>query len=871
VVRFSRSLKRGLPPLLALLVVTCLGAPASASGESAPLVPAGVVATPNAGGNAASVSWSPAGAQQISADAHVCAVMSDDSLNCWGQNVWGEVGDGFFNPEPTGADAGSVFSSNNFRPTPYQSRLVTQIRQVAAGGGHTCVLQIAGTIGCWGFAQGGQLGGSASNYNTGYGGISSSTPVQVQGINTATQVVAGPRHTCALLSSGQAKCWGDSNYPTCITGGYPCSSSVPVLVPGISNATSISTGGFHSCALLSTGRVKCWGANWAGQLGDGNRPCGAPSYLCPATVGSVEVAGISNAIAVSSGESHNCAILSDRTMKCWGTGADGELGDGVQYRDENNNVDWAGSPTPVTVTGISNAIAVSAGNRFSCALLEDRTVICWGRGDVGQLGDGAFRTDPTAPNSPIPVAVQGLTSVEQISAGYDSVCAVRADHSVVCWGSGYLGTLGNGTVFDFAAANGVSPDAAGFRAVSSAVPVIAIDPSGGTPILSYTATASPGGQSCTTTPPVTNCTIDGLITGRAYTVRVRATNQVGPSNWSSESVPVVPSSATSTGAGVAVPFTSSSGGSGSVVFGQVTVSGSTSVAPLTPLSPAYRAPSGFSLPDSAAIVDVQTSAVFTGQVQVCVPFNSGAYPFGINGARLFHFENGTWRDVTTSVNRVTGVACGLTTSLSPFAVGTPTASCIAYDGDATGGPGCDALFEVNVSVVQGNLVQRAYTGGVNPNATTISLGSIVSPTAPTALNGTLNPITVSDNRGGTFGWSLTAVLSNFSGATGKTINKSRANLTAGCSPATAGTAWDYSAVGQTAVSGYDSFYAATGATSGGNQSFGSAVNLCTKDGTINATTGSTGGIYNATAGVTLLVPAFQASDSYVAVLTVTLA
>jgi len=225
-----------------------------------------------------------------------------------------------------------------------------------------------------------------------------------------------------------------------------------------------------------------------------------------------------------------------------------------------------------------------------------------------------------------------------------------------------------------------------------------------------------------------------------------------------------------------------------------------------------------------------------------------------------------------------------TTTGEPYSVGPPNYApvtvlregdafqrCIAYQEDQTGGPGCSTAQEINLSVVQGNLVQRAYTGGSNPNATTISLGSIVSPTAPTALNATLNPITVSDNRGGTFGWSLTAVLSNFSGATGNTINKSRVSLTADCSPATAGTAWDYSAVGQTAVSGYDSFYAASGATGGGSQSLGSAVNLCTKDGTINAMTGSTGGIYNATAGVTLLVPAFQASDSYVAVLTVTLA
>jgi polyhydroxybutyrate depolymerase len=208
-------------------------------------------------------------------------------------------------------------------------------------------------------------------------------------------------------------------------------------------------------------------------------------------------------------------------------------------------------------------------------------------------------------------------------------------------------------------------------------------------------------------------------------------------------------------------------------------------------------------------------------------------------------------------------------TVTPFLV--PGDRCAAYGSDETGGTGCATAQQVNVSILQGTLVQRAYASGLNPNATTISLGSIISPTAPTALNATLNPITVSDSRGGTFGWSLTAVLSTFSGSTGTSINNSRASVTASCAPATAGTAWEYSAVGQTAVSGYESFYAAGGAAGGGSQSLGSAVNLCTKDGTVNATTGSTGGIYNATAGISLVVPAFQASDSYVAILTVTLA
>ena len=218
--------------------------------------------------------------------------------------------------------------------------------------------------------------------------------------------------------------------------------------------------------------------------------------------------------------------------------------------------------------------------------------------------------------------------------------------------------------------------------------------------------------------------------------------------------------------------------------------------------------------------------------------------------------------------------------------------CIAYTGDLTGGAGCNTKQNVNVSVLQGNLTQRVYvnaaatsgssnsaattpvvgTANTNSDATTVNLGTITTPLAPAVIAGTLNDITVSDNRGGTNGWSLTATGTSFTGVPSGTIAASALTATPSCAAATSSTAWDYSAVGKTAISGFDASLNAGGITAGSAaQAFGSTVNLCTKDTTANSTTGSTGGVYNVTSSLSLTVPAFQQAARYTAVVTVTLA
>src|SRR5439155_1645373 len=187
---------------------------------------------------------------------------------------------------------------------------------------------------------------------------SSSVPVAVRDLNTATRVVTGDGHTCALVGdnpNATVQCWGLGDSGQRGDGSFNTISTVPGPVVGITGAVGVATRGYHSCALLGAdGTVWCWGRNVDGQLGNGTRaPVGTPT--------AERVAGLPGASAVSGGFHHTCALLSDDTVQCWGENVDGQLGDGTT----------TSSSTPVPVRGITGAVAVSAGILHTCALLAN--------------------------------------------------------------------------------------------------------------------------------------------------------------------------------------------------------------------------------------------------------------------------------------------------------------------------------------------------------------------------------------------------------------------------------------------------------------------------------------------------------------------
>jgi len=243
------------------------------------------------------------------------------------------------------------------------------------------------------------------------------------GVSAPAMIAGGGYHTCVLMTDQSVRCFGENNWGQLGNGGF-ANASTPVTASGLTTAVSAGAGIEHSCALLADGTVRCWGTNFVGQLGNGT--IGGGSAI-PTTV-----QNLSAVAALAAGGFHNCAILSDRTVQCWGRNQDGQLGNG------NNTTD---SGTPQPVSGLSGVAALAGGGYHTCAILTDATVRCWGRNDRGQVGDGTTSSRST------PVAVTGMTNAIQISGGLYHTCALLADGTVQCWGQNDSGQIGNTMVF----------------------------------------------------------------------------------------------------------------------------------------------------------------------------------------------------------------------------------------------------------------------------------------------------------------------------------------------------------------------------------------------------------------------------------------
>ena len=197
----------------------------------------------------------------------------------------------------------------------------------------------------------------------------------------------------------------------------------------------MSAGESHTCAILDSGDLKCWGYDSKGQLGDGgslNYNTNAPSSTA------IDLGTGRTAVAVSSGDEHTCVILDNGDLKCWGRDGYGQLGDGGTNADTN-----APSSTAIDLGTGRTAVAVSAGQYHTCAILDNGDVKCWGRDDYEQLGDGGTNTDTNAPSSTAIDLGTGRTAVA-VSAGQYHTCAILDNNEAKCWGRDISGQLGNG-------------------------------------------------------------------------------------------------------------------------------------------------------------------------------------------------------------------------------------------------------------------------------------------------------------------------------------------------------------------------------------------------------------------------------------------
>jgi len=348
------------------------------------------------------------------------------------------------------ADTGYDDSGSIPPPVPNSANVIAgffpdTVTSLAVGKYHTCVLVGLGSIYCWGDGDVGKLGNGTN--------AQSSVPIAVTGGAVAgryaVDIDAGDDHTCAVLDDGSVACWGAGSFGALGTGTID-DSWVPVLADGGAlsgrRATSVAAGGQFTCVTLDDGSVACWGYNSTGQVGNGATDTYWGSYVpIPTIVESGAMSGL-RATALAAGRSSACALLENGSIACWGYNGTGQLGDG-------GRVD---SSVPVMVAGGAmsgrTATALTAGVNHNCAVLDDGTVACWGYNSNGQLGNNPRDEGPYGPDSPTPVAVTDGAlagrSARMVSAGMEFSCAGLDDGTVACWGWNAYGQLGNGDTAD---------------------------------------------------------------------------------------------------------------------------------------------------------------------------------------------------------------------------------------------------------------------------------------------------------------------------------------------------------------------------------------------------------------------------------------
>jgi alpha-tubulin suppressor-like RCC1 family protein len=378
--------------------------------------------------------------------AHTCALLNSGPVYCWGRSDLGQTGHGnttvIGDNEP--ASAGGALASGG-----------AVVVDVDAGDLHTCALLASGNVRCWGFGGSGRLGyGNQNNLGDGAGETPATLPnVDVGG--TAIQIAAGGSHTCALLAGGAVRCWGLGSSGQL---GYGNSQNVgdneapsavgPVELGGA--AVQITAGTSHTCALLDDGAVRCWGLGSLGRLGYGNTQSVGASQT-PAAVGAVALGG--PAAQIAAGGSHTCALLESGAVRCWGLGASGQLGYGSTQNVGDNETPTADVPlVSATVTELA------LGEAHTCARLENGGVRCWGRGGQGQLGNAATANigdDEALPDVDIALGDPAVA----LAAGAEHTCALLDNGDVTCWGNAALGRLGHGDLVNIG--DDEDPSAAG--------------------------------------------------------------------------------------------------------------------------------------------------------------------------------------------------------------------------------------------------------------------------------------------------------------------------------------------------------------------------------------------------------------------------
>jgi alpha-tubulin suppressor-like RCC1 family protein len=356
---------------------------------------------------------------------HTLALCVDATVRVWGKNDRGQLGDGTTSDRhaPVTVLSPSVFQGDEV----VEYEPWTEAIAVAAGSRHSLALRADGTVWAWGANSEGQLGdGTTTDRHT---------PVQVHGVEAGRSLIgiiaitAGSSYSVALRADGTVWAWGANNAGQ-LGDGTTEGRRAPVLVTGLTRVSAIAARGTHTLALIADGTVRSWGSNGKGELGNGT----TTDHPNPGPVtGPAGVGWLSEVAAIAAGAGYSLALRADGTVWSWGKNSKGQLGDGtthtrlhpVQVRDASGR----GALTGVT--------AVAAGAVHSMALHGLAQVFAWGWNNGGRLGDG------TTTDQHVPVLVKSQNSVGAIAiaAGQVHSLLVAADCNLRAWGSNSKGQL----------------------------------------------------------------------------------------------------------------------------------------------------------------------------------------------------------------------------------------------------------------------------------------------------------------------------------------------------------------------------------------------------------------------------------------------
>jgi alpha-tubulin suppressor-like RCC1 family protein len=351
-------------------------------------------------------------AQIDSGERHSCALDTHGAAWCWGLGASGQLGDGR--------------GTSSHSPVAVDFPDGTVLAQIAVGVWGSCAIDSEGEAYCWGTKD--SLGnGSATN-------ALSPVPVDTDGVlagKTLTDISVGSFTACALDTGGRAYCWGWNGYGQLGTGDT-VDAPLPRAVDtsGVLSAailTDIDNGGGHTCAVDQKDHAFCWGYNGFGQLGD-NTTTNALKAV------QVDPSNAEALIGITAGGSHTCAVTPTGEAYCWGYGWYGQLG-------RNSTVN---SSSPAAVVGLPTGglSAISAGGIHTCGLATDGSVLCWGDGAEGKVGNNNLG------KTLVPALVPVADPAVEVAAGFNHSCAVDGDGDAFCWGAGESGQLGDGREWD---------------------------------------------------------------------------------------------------------------------------------------------------------------------------------------------------------------------------------------------------------------------------------------------------------------------------------------------------------------------------------------------------------------------------------------